>query len=162
MNKKTINRLTISRRDLEQCQKFLDEIKKTFYGSITYEALLISAIIAYARPFSNNEHNKKPSADSSIDNSVLEKLTSKEIELHNKLIILRNKAIAHSESTYDSKTEQVYHPAAVSGAGFIVSRPFPLWNYFTPSNAEIIDFLNLVQKILKYAEDLTCNQLRVQ
>ncbi len=57
-NRKTINRLTISTHDWDDCLRFLQEISNQPYGSITYEALLIAAVIFYIRPFSGNERDK--------------------------------------------------------------------------------------------------------
>ena len=78
MNKdtKVLNRLTISRHDLEQCQNFLQQLAHQEYGSITYEALLIAAIVFYARPFSNNERGKNANADSKINDEVLDQFVS--------------------------------------------------------------------------------------
>jgi hypothetical protein len=67
------------------------------YGTPTYEALLIAAIIFYARPFSSNERNKDAKAASRITNQVIDHLSNEEKELHEKIIKLRNKALAHAE-----------------------------------------------------------------
>lgn len=153
MNKdtKVINRLTISRHDLEQCQNFLQQITHQKYGSVTYEALLIAAIVFYARPFSNNERDNNANADSKIKDEVLNQLTSGEHELHAKLLTLRNKAVAHAEWTY--------HPTGVSENGIIKSMPFSIWNHFQDSS-EIAAFSSLVGKVLLRTHHLTTNKLK--
>ena len=137
-SRKTINRLTISTHDWEHCLKFLQELSNHAYGSTTYEALLIAAVIFYIRPFSGNERGKDASADSKVDDKVLEGLTDEECKLHETLLTLRMKAIAHSEWTY--------HPTRVHDNGIIKSMPFAIWKYFRNS-ADMEAFSILVAKV---------------
>lgn len=134
---------------MEACQRFLQELSHHKFGSITYEALLIAAIICYIRPFSGNEHDKNANADSKIDKEALKDLTNEEHELHEKFFTLRMKAIAHSEWTH--------HPTRVSRNGIIISRPFSIWKYFPPSH-DIAAFSNLVNKVRLKAQYLIANK----
>ena len=97
---KDFNRANISKRDFEAALRFLDEIKK-IPNSTQDEALLISAIIAYCRPFSHNEKDPKDASVKISSDIILSDYTEEEKELHDKLIQLRNKAIAHSEYSYN-------------------------------------------------------------
>lgn len=150
MNKeeKTIHRLSITTHDLGQdgCRKFIEELSQYKYGSIVYEALLIAAIIFYARPFSGNERDQNSNADSKVDEKVLQGLTSEEHEMHKILLMLRNKAIAHSEWTH--------HPTRMHENGLIKSMPFSIWQYFPHPNRDIEVFLSLVDKVYLKANHL--------
>tara|TARA_R110002050_G_scaffold60823_2_gene134772 strand:+ start:624 stop:1220 length:597 start_codon:yes stop_codon:yes gene_type:complete len=61
---------------------------------LTKEALSSALIVAYSRPFSGNDKNSIPD----LNKNVIKILNTNEKELHNSLIKLRNKAIAHSDS----------------------------------------------------------------
>ena len=147
---KAIHRLTISRNDLEQCILFLEQLPNHEYGSIAYEALLLSAIICYARPFSCNEKGKNAKANAKIENEVLNKLTKEELELHSKLLILRNKAIAHAEWSY--------YPTSITEKGTILSKLFSIRAFFSESG-DIHSFSELARKILLRAHHLTADKL---
>lgn len=146
----SLNRLTISRHDFEQCLRFLDQIPNYEYGSTMYEALLISAIISYSRPFSRNEEKVNIKADSRIEGTVLDGLDDKEHELHTKLLNLRNKAIAH--------IEWANHPSGITQNGTIMSRPFSIWGSFQGAN-DILFFSELAKKVLLRAHHLTANKV---
>lgn len=151
VNIKAISRLTISRHDLEQCQNFLQQLEHQRYGSVLYEALLIAAIVFYARPFSSNERNKDANADSRIDEQVLDQLNNEERELHKTILTLRNQAIAHAEWTH--------YPTGVSKNRIIMSMPFSIWKYFQ-NDSEIAAFSSLVEKVLLRAHHLTADELK--
>jgi hypothetical protein len=54
-NTQRFNRTNISMRDFEHAIEFIDAVKKYENDALEYEALLIAAIISYARPFGPNE-----------------------------------------------------------------------------------------------------------
>lgn len=145
MNKddKTINRLTITTHDTEDCKRFLQELSHQGYGTTPYEALLIAAIIFYSRPFTGNERDKHAKANSKVAIEELLKLTKEEMKLHKKILELRNKAIAHSEWTY--------HPTRMNDNGITMSMPFSIWNH---TNRDIEAFLNLADKVWRAAQCL--------
>jgi len=60
---------------------------------------LTSAIIYYARPFSPNEHwkNPDPLSEPRIDRTLTGFEDAKEQKLHDEIVILRNKVVAHAE-----------------------------------------------------------------
>jgi hypothetical protein len=93
-------RTHISTHDFETASAFIEAANKYLESDIEYESLLESAIIRYARPFSCNERGNSQ-ADSRIDVNIKQILDSQpEIELHNRLITLRNKVVAHAESSF--------------------------------------------------------------
>ena len=148
---KALNRLTISRQDFQKCRDLLAEIPAQKYGSIVYEGLLLSAIISYARPFSGNEMGKAPNAESRVDASLLDELTADERELHDLIVQLRNKAIAHAEWQY--------HPTNITKENVIKSIPFSIWKYFRDTT-DIDRFQSLVEKVILRAKLITAEAVR--
>lgn len=148
---KEINRLSISRQDFEQCVRFLKELSKHEYADTPYEALLLSAIVCYARPFSCNEKDKSAKADPRITDNVTDGLSHEDLELHKSILTLRNKAIAHAEWSQ--------HPTGVSENGVISSARFSIWKHFHGTD-DIERFIRLVSKMLSNADHLTANKLR--
>lgn len=147
-----LNRLTISRQDFEKSRQFLEQLASQQYGSVPYEALLLSAIVFYARPFSSNEKDKTANAESRIDSAVVDQLTDVERKLHVLILELRNKAVAHAEWTY--------HPTNAVGNGVIASRPFSIWSYF-PRTSDIQGFFDLAGKVLMRANHLTADRVKL-
>lgn len=97
--KRRFRRTHISRRDFAKSIGFISAAAKYDLIAPEYEALLLAAIVSYARPFSGNEHSKSPLSDSRLDVDVSQILGS-DLPLHERLIEVRNKAVAHSESAY--------------------------------------------------------------
>ena len=93
------NRLTISRHDFERCLEFLSLLNWSNYGAASYEALLLTSIIFYARAFSCNERDKNSNATPKVDDQVIDHLSPKEKQLHEKILTLRNKAVAHARAS---------------------------------------------------------------
>ena len=109
-NEKELYRLNISRLDIKQALDFLEAAARHERSSIEYEGLIVSAIIHYARPFSNNEKNLEANALARVPEAVIEGYSPDERVLHNRLIDRRNKAIAHAEwnefpTTVDEETK---------------------------------------------------------
>lgn len=151
-SKKFINRLTIASLDLENCIRFLNDLSNNEYGSIAYEALLISAIIFYARPFSQNEkRNSVSPSESRVPDSIISGLSQTHAELHEMIITLRNKAVAHAEWGY--------HPTGVSSNKIIMSKPFSIWNYFQ-SSTDIKNFKILSGVVRDSVQNEQANELR--
>jgi hypothetical protein len=148
-----INRLTSASLDFRNCIRFLDELDGQQYGSTLYEALLVTAIIFYSRPFSTNEEKLSTSpSDPRVPKEVLADLTEIELKLHKRLRELRNKAIAHAE--WD------FHPTGVSEAKIIKAMPFSIWKHF-PDTAAIRAFHKLARKVLVGIQNEQANILHV-
>jgi hypothetical protein len=149
--KSKINRLTSASLDLENCLRFLKGMGEQNYGCVAYEALLISAIVFYIRPFSENEKKDSPSpSDSRVPGIVLANLDAEEITLHEHLKELRNKAIAHAEWKY--------HPTGVTDNGVIQAMPFSIWKHFQGKN-DAAKFFNLAQKVHRDIQNTQANAL---
>lgn len=70
-------------------------------------ALLTAAIVAYARPFSQNEPGTSAAATSTVALKPRKLLSADQSALHQRLLEMRNQAIAHSQSD----ARPVYHVA---------------------------------------------------
>jgi len=147
-----INRLTSASLDLENCIRFLDELDSHRYASTSYEALLLLAIIFYARPFSGNEKpgSTHPS-ESRVPDIVLSGLLGEERRLHEEVVTLRNKAVAHAEWSH--------HPTGVTDRGIIQAMPFSIWRYFQ-GNVESEKLKTLAGKVWLSVQHEQANELR--
>lgn len=151
MPKKRINRLTIASLDLENCIRFLDELSSQRYGSTAYEALLISAIIFYSRPFSGNERKESPHpSESRVPDGVLSGLLEEERKLHEEVVTLRNKALAHAEWSY--------YPTGVTNSRIIQTMPFSIWRHF-PESVAVEKLKNLASKVRSSIQNEQANEL---
>jgi hypothetical protein len=151
-SKERVNRLTSASLDLENCLRFLDELKNHKYGSTPYEALLVSAVIFYARPFSQNEKKGSPHpSEPRVPDSVLSGLSQNESKLHENIVTLRNKAVAHAEWSH--------HPTGVSDSGIIKAMPFSIWRHFQ-GRAELAQFSGLARKVRLAVLHEQANELR--
>ena len=89
-------RLQISRNDFKRAIEFIAAAIGHDADSIEHEALLIAAVICYARPFSPNE--KPPTkANAKLPKEFARFDDAEDRKLHMQVIKLRNKAVAHSE-----------------------------------------------------------------
>jgi hypothetical protein len=93
---KPFSRTHIAREDFEGAAKFIDAARRYTIATIEYEALLHAAIIAYARPFSGNERGSDPPSDAKIDPALVA-LLGADLALHERILHVRNKMIAHAE-----------------------------------------------------------------
>jgi hypothetical protein len=152
MSEERLNRLTSASLDLENCIRFLDELSKQAYGSAAYEALLLSAVIFYARPFSQNEMKDSPHpSDPRVPDTVLSGLQDGELKLHKDMVTLRNKAIAHAEWSH--------HPTGVTDTRIIKAVPFSIWRHFE-GGQEIASFRGLVSKVRLAIQHEQANELQ--
>ena len=136
---------------LDWVLEFIDKLSTQEYGTIVYEALLLSAIVFYVRPFSGNERGNDSKAESRVDLAVINQLNEEERQLHERLLDLRNKAVAHAEWTF--------HPTGVTESKIIQSMPFSIWKDFR-GRPEIDAFSSLVEKVLLRAHHVTGDKLR--
>jgi hypothetical protein len=101
-DERRFRRTYISKHDFARAVEFVSAARNHDVATIEHEALLISAIIYYARPFSGNEQKPKkdrdPPSDARLDESLAEfKEDPEEGALHDRIVKLRNKAVAHAE-----------------------------------------------------------------
>jgi hypothetical protein len=94
----------IDLRDFQQAQAFALHILKRKWrhdkkeppvASLEHQAFNTSLIVAYARPFHKNK-NFKDEPDSSLRKDVAQVLNDAEVELHNRILKLRDSVCAHS------------------------------------------------------------------
>lgn len=149
IDRKLINRAYLSRHDFENCNKFLDEFIKKNKDTIK-EALLISALVAYARPFSENKKHPKI-----INKIPLEKVTrplgTEERKLHKKLMTIRNQAIAHS--VFDKK------PTGTTIRSIALVQQSKPYNILAES-IDIKEMKDLSKKMITICDDIICNEQR--
>jgi hypothetical protein len=90
---------------MARAMAFIEAAHRHSESTIEYEALLLAAIIHYARPFTNNEGPGNAPREAQrltgVDvNAVLDGDPAL-IDLHNRIVRLRMKAVAHSESSFN-------------------------------------------------------------
>lgn len=111
-------RAHISEKDFKQALRFIDAAQATDISTVEHEALVIAGIIAYARPFTSNERPEKgkplPAAAASLEEVDFPAL-GVDAHLHERIVKLRMKAVAHSEAELN--------PMKFDGMAF-VSRPW--------------------------------------
>lgn len=98
---KEFNRFSIAVHDFEKAIEFLNESTNHDESSLAHEALLISAVLLYWRPFSPNEKDPSARATARIKIESFKGLTEEELGLHELCGTLRNKALAHAEWLYN-------------------------------------------------------------
>jgi hypothetical protein len=94
------NRVNISRKDFTEAEDYLRAYGDELSGTLR-RALLVAAIVAYARPFTSNEGGTKRLATVRLTGNPKRILSSEEFRLHEQILGLRNEAVAHSD--YDRK-----------------------------------------------------------
>ena len=92
------NRVHLSLRDFEEAAEYLKAYRPR-RQQVIKRALLLAAIVSYACPFSNNEREVPAKATSLLSVNLSRVLSSKELAMHQKLVNLRNEALAHSQYT---------------------------------------------------------------
>src|SRR5712691_10257226 len=89
------NRANISRKDFSEAEDYLHA-----YGGKLSErlrrAVLVAAIVAYARPFTSNDTGTEGLATSTLMRKPKGILSSEELKLHEKIHGLRTEEVAHS------------------------------------------------------------------
>ena len=94
--KKQFCRARISLNDFEQAIEFLAALESAA-TDVPRRSLLTSAVIAYSRPFSNNEPSENAHATSRMHGNPRSLFTPEHMLLHEDVLNLRNKAIAHAQ-----------------------------------------------------------------
>ena len=97
LSNRQFNRAYISMRDMDRCIESLEcaasALEREDYNSA--RGLLTAAIVCYGRPFSGNADHPNATANTSFKLSTL---TQEQRTLHNHILELRNKVIAHSDA----------------------------------------------------------------
>lgn len=86
------------------------------------QALTTAAVVAYARPFVVSRGNAN-FADRAVPGSLLRVLTSSEREFHNRLLIIRNTEVAHSDADVADVSIEVFSEGH-GGNSLVTRAPF--------------------------------------
>ena len=141
---KVFSRAMISELDFTEAETYL--LSYPAAGpDIMRKALLVAAIISYGRPFTQNERDKSAGAVARVDLENDHLLTLQQRKLHDLVIELRNKAIAHSEFSRNPVELGAVQENAI---GFKAT-PFNVLEAGVP----VPDFLVLCQQRKKQAMD---------
>lgn len=135
---KELYRLNIGKWDIDKAVSLLEAAVKHVPTTIEYEALVTSAIIHYARPFSSNEKEKDAKAIARVPERVTDRFSIEERALHDRILNRRNKAIAHAE--WNEFSVDVDFETQV-----ISSRRYSIYPEFLNANP----FLALAKKLLQ-------------
>jgi hypothetical protein len=92
-----LNRVHISQRDFESAERYVAGATRHAMHTVEHECLLMSAIIAYARPFSDNSGDPTSQATGTLQGNAQKILAPEDYDLHQRILPIRNKAVAHSE-----------------------------------------------------------------
>lgn len=144
ITEKEFNRYSIAAFDWGKSLSYAKEARNHMQNHLVYEALLLSAIVRYYSPFSQNEKDKGSSAASSLCIEDLSPLLPHERQMHESCKHLRNKALAHSEVSFNPTRY-------CRETGVIASRPFSL----QAQTFELEEFIKLVTKL-----ELRCHHKR--
>jgi len=97
-------RLLLSRHDLDEAKATVEELlarriplPRSDRPSALLMALTTALVVSYARPFVNSR-GQSATAEKAIPGSLLRVLSSKEREMHDLLLQIRNQEIAHSNA----------------------------------------------------------------
>lgn len=139
------NRANISGKDFAEAEDFLhvysDELSDTLR-----RALLVAAIVAYARPFTSNDVGTEGLSTDMLKGNPKQILSDEEFILHEKILSLRHEAIAHSD--YDRRPTRFVETV---GTGFLTkSKPFDVLS----EAIAIAAFLALCTKMKNHCTDL--------
>ena len=112
-------RFHLSERDFKEADEYLISAQQR-HSLVVRRALLTAATIAYSRPFTKNEQGDEVWATSKIALKLSKILTDTEHGLHEQLLNIRNKALAHSEFSLRPHDLRITseHGYAVSGTHF--------------------------------------------
>jgi hypothetical protein len=111
-------RFHLSSNDFEEALSYL-YAKPAIDAIVIRRALLTAAIVAYARPFTRNEITPAE-ATSTVALKPRKLLSPDQLALHERILKMRNQAIAHSQSD----VRPVFHVALVPPAHLIGHQVF--------------------------------------
>lgn len=94
-----LSRARIAKWDFEEATSYLLALRGRRL-TVIRRALLTSAIVAYSRPFTQNETDSNSNATPQLSVNIKAILSAKQLELHELLITLRHKALAHSSYAF--------------------------------------------------------------
>jgi len=90
------NRVNMSAKDFEEAHSYLAEFRSDL-PMVLQRALLTAAVVAYARPFKNSRGGREGSASAKLPIDIGTLLSMEHIALHERIVDLRDRGIAHSD-----------------------------------------------------------------
>lgn len=94
--KAQFSRVWISERDFDEVARFVDQLHGQ-HSQDLQRAVLVAAVISYARPFTENGTGKNKESIASLPVNLVDALAPAQLDLHRKMLDLRNEAVAHSD-----------------------------------------------------------------
>lgn len=153
---KTLFRTHLSAIDFSQAVRFIEAAQKVAHTSDEWWGLMLAAIVCYARPFSPNERRRSAAADSRLEidarmlRTILENASDR--KLHRRLLRLRNKAVAHSESRYaDLRIIRATWPGDPSSLASSVALISAHWHPFN-AQIDLIAFRRIAKALQTYCQ----------
>lgn len=143
--RRQFNRVALSRQDFREAREFLKEVNPGLTRT-QEEALLMSAVICYARPFSQNDRDEKSEATAKMQGNPATILDQAEFELHVRILKFRNKAVAHTDYDFDPVTLIDVQPDGMKMKG----------PYFELRRADIplTTFASAIEKMIAHCSNL--------
>jgi len=124
------------------CHLFLDE--KAPLAPALFEPVATAAVIRYARCFSSGVRPKMPA-------EIIGTLDESQRALHQYILDLRNKFLAHSVNPYERNYATAMVPEEPSPAFRIEGLGFQQERFGYPSRELMIDFFELIEEVKKRA-----------
>jgi hypothetical protein len=146
MDSRLVNRFNqthIFGNDFACALQFLKAARPFNLWSPEYHALLLAAVVFYARPFSNNEREKDAQLTPRLADSLVP-FKDAELKLHERILLLRNKAVAHGESAFNPVQ---FTPPIDAGDG---ERAFGTWSapwHILPERLDLDEFERIADKM---------------
>ena len=140
-----LNRASISIKDFAEAEDYLRAYRDDLSDTLK-RALLVAAIVAYARPFTSNDGGADGLATGTLTGNPKRILGEEEGILHEKVLALRHEAIAHSD--YDRRPTRFVETV---GTGFLTrSKPFDVLS----ERIAIAAFLAICTKMKNFCTDI--------
>ena len=161
-------KIRIARFDIKSAEssamlllKEFPEFNNSIYDNPLFYSLILSVVICYGRPFSENQPQGK------LDHKYFEEIKDKYCKLHYKLNYKRNKVFAHSDANQHSDKLAFlvhYHPENLWPDGVKGYIPLsvtinPIYNFQRGEIEEIIKLCQDVSDILRKKEDSMLNMI---
>jgi hypothetical protein len=136
------NRYSIAEGDFRDALQYIKKSREFDEDIIVRDALWAMAILCYARPFSNNEPSKNAKVASRVLLEDLSELSPTQLKAHKNYLALRNKAIAHSQSSH--------HPTNFDGKSGLTKISRFTFLFHSVNLDELEDLVKSVQEICRY------------
>lgn len=138
------NRANISNKDFAEAEDYLHAYRDEL-SDILKRALLVAAIVTYARPFTTNDGGVEGFSTGTLTGNPKQILSDEEFMLHEKVLRLRHETIAHSD--YDRRPTRFVETV---GTGFLTkSKPFDVLS----ETIDIAAFLGMCTKMKNHCTD---------